>query len=831
VKSIERVFIAVATLISASATAQETRTAGSDEATIAAETPVSSDEIAKFSDAPAPAAESSQPRNRLVEEIVVTAQRKSEAINDVPIAISAFTGDTLDALGVTDTRDLGKIVPGFTAADSGGNTPVYTLRGIGFNDQTYTATSTVGVYVDEVSLPYSIMTKGANLDLKRVEVLKGPQGTLYGRNTTGGAINYIANKPTDSFESGVTAGYARFGASQLQGFVSGPLTETLNGRLAVSDQRSTEGWQYSNTRPDDTLGRIDKQALRGLLDWLPNDDMSFEFSVSAWRDGSDPQAPQAIYLQPQNQQVGSLALASEVSNYPLVNPGTDDTRVADWDANTDWRLRDTYWQASGRADWNLEEVAKLSVIYSHGAVESDGSMIPQSGFDFYNGEQQLFARVVTDSVEARIAGVFNDNLTWLAGINAARDDGRELHKLFLDTVSTLYPNPANLPPSVISTLDTLFPNRPIGRSLLADRVNSYGKTKAETYGIFMSSDWSFADDWQLTLGARYSDESRTFEGCTFEDPSSRGLGLAPLFAAIAAQRGSVLLVQRGDCITLDAQGRNELFHGKLDESNISYRSALNWKPDEGLLLYVSYTRGYKSGGFPVVNASDQSQYVPVKQERLLATEIGGKLDLFDRMAHLNFALFDYDYKDKQLLTRRNDPVFGPLAVLRNAPESKVQGAELELQVSPSAGLFLSSAASYIDTKVKSFVGTGFDGKDIDFSGKPFNFAPLVQYTVLADYEFPVADERLFLGLSGDYSFTGKTNSTLEGNPNYAHREFGLVGARVRLSDAERIWNLILWGRNITNEFSQVSIFNIGDAVARYAGMPRTFGVTLSHRFE
>lgn len=182
------------------------------------------------------------------------------------------------------------------------------------------------------------------------------------------------------------------------------------------------------------------------------------------------------------------------------------------------------------------------------------------------------------------------------------------------------------------------------------------------------------------------------------------------------------------------------------------------------------------------------------------------------------------------MTRKLDPLFGPVPLLLNAPKSKVNGAELEMQLTPTEGLFLSAAGSYIDTEIEEFKGSGFDGTEIDFAGRAFNFAPLVQYTLLADYEFRASKDYL-IGLSADYSYTDETNSTLEGNPNYAHRDFGLVNARVRLNDARSIWSLMLWGRNLTDEFSQVSVFNIGDAVARYAGIPRTYGVTLSYHFE
>ena len=128
----------------------------------------------------------------MIEEIVVTAQKREESINDVPIAISAYTGEQIRDLGITDTRDLSALIPGFSHSDSGLSNPIFTLRGVGFNDASRTASSTVGIYMDEVNLPYSYLSKGPSLDVERLEVLKGPQGTLYGRNTTGGAVNYIA---------------------------------------------------------------------------------------------------------------------------------------------------------------------------------------------------------------------------------------------------------------------------------------------------------------------------------------------------------------------------------------------------------------------------------------------------------------------------------------------------------------------------------------------------------------------------------------------------------------------------------------------------------------
>ncbi|HKR93035.1 TonB-dependent receptor plug domain-containing protein, partial [Novosphingobium sp.] len=177
--------------------------------------------------APAPAPEGS------VEEIVVTAQKRSESINTVGMSINAASSEQLVKLGVTDISQLAKIVPGFAYNVTAFGLPVYTIRGVGYQESSLAAGPAVSVYVDEVPLPYAAQTLGAPLDLERVEVLKGPQGTLFGSNATGGAINYIAAKPTDSLSYGGRVSYGRFNTADLSGFVSGPLTSTLNARLAV----------------------------------------------------------------------------------------------------------------------------------------------------------------------------------------------------------------------------------------------------------------------------------------------------------------------------------------------------------------------------------------------------------------------------------------------------------------------------------------------------------------------------------------------------------------------------------------------------------------------
>ncbi len=815
-------------------------------------------------DEPAKPPEPAPRRGLAIEEIIVTAQKREESASTVPIAITAYSGDDLATLGVTDTRDLRNLVPGFSAADSGYNTPIYTLRGIGFNDSTYNATSTVGIYVDEVNLPYSIMSKGANLDLQRVEVLKGPQGILYGRNTTGGLINYIAKKPTDMFQTGVTATYSRFETTDVEAYVSGPIVDSIKGRLAVRDIRSQEGWQYSQRRPDDHLGKVDKQSFRGALDWQAADDLSFRLVADGWIDKSESQAPQAVGLKIQQPVVpntpvalaalgrglndavaagaldltqvpvinsiiaGNVTLAPQVANYPIVPLDSHNPRVADWAEGYDWRLNDSFNSVAGRTDWNFAEHYKFTGILSYLQVQSDGSQLLQSGVDSLNSDRILYADIETTAIELRVAREAGADYNWLLGVNASYDDGYEENGLYVQTVSVLFPDP-------------------ITGHTVGDKVSIFGDQDAVQLAAFANGDVSFAEHFKLSGGARFTRERRDYQGCSFTNTDAQGpfgtpSGIPGLFTALSFAHGGHGIVLPGtghqqpgeligDCFSIDEHGNPGLFTGQITDNNLSGRIALDFQPADGFLYYGSVARGFKSGGFPVLNATNVSQFKPTKQEELLAYELGAKVTLLDGKLRVNTAGFYYDYKDKQLLTRFLDPIFGPLPLLRNAPKSRVSGVELDFQSNPFDGLYLAAAGAYIRTKILEFESTDIDGDKADFAGKPFNFTPKLTYTVITDYTPPFSFSDAFeIGIGGDYAYTGKTNSTLEGDPRFRHLASGVYGARIRASATSGVWIATLFARNITNELTTISNFNVGDGIARFVGPPRTYGVTLSVNF-
>lgn len=266
-------------------------------------------------------------------EIIVTAQRRAESLNDVGMAVQAVSGETLENLRVTDVRDLTAVAPSFTVSQSYQGVPTYTLRGIGFNTINLSATSTVGTYVDEVAYAYPIMNTGPVMDLERVEVLKGPQGTLYGRNTTAGLINFITAKPTNQFEGSVSADVGNYKTWNLGGHLSGPLGEGIAARIAVRSEQSDKGWQVSNSRGD-RLGKVDKLGVRGALSLDPAEGTHFDVSAFWWRNRSDTVAGQGIGFTPATDPVSGTSLsrlfnAPGLANYIAGNFPTKASQ-ADW---------------------------------------------------------------------------------------------------------------------------------------------------------------------------------------------------------------------------------------------------------------------------------------------------------------------------------------------------------------------------------------------------------------------------------------------------------------------------------------------------------------------
>lgn len=753
-----------------------------------------------------------------LQDIVVTAQKREENLNKVGITVAALGSEALDKLGVNQASDLAAIVPGFSYADSGLNTPIYTLRGIGFNETSLAASSTVSVYVDEVALPFPSTTKGAVLDLQRVEVVKGPQGTLYGQNTTAGAINYISNKPTDKLTAGFNAGYGRFDAVELGGYVSGPLTDSIRARIAANVEKA-DGWQVSQTRPNDRNGAIDKKAGRFIVDADLADTLKFSLTLSGWTDDGETQAPQLRGVDPEVPGNANPALAAA----PIARIG--DIRAADWDVDYDLHKDDRFWQAAGRFDWELSGGMKLTSITAYSDFKT------RAGNEYDGTAERIFSFVTAGKIksfaqELRLAGSAGDFVDWIVGGNYSRSKTRDTNSLL--TIGTS----ANRPPA--------------GTGVAS--AENFADQKIRTAAVFASADWKFTDQLKLTTGIRYTDFKARFAGCAGDtgdntlssvihfvsDLVRTNSGLAPLPAS-AFTPG---LLANGFCTTfvnpngdVNLTATPGVTHDVLNENNVSWRAALNWQASRSLLLYASASQGYKAGSFPTIASTSFVQYTPAKQEKLIAYEAGVKATLFDRSLQFNAAAFYYDYKNKQLRGFFNDPTFATLSRLTNIPKSHVYGVEFDSVWLPFTGFRLTTSGSYIKTKIDEYSGLNSKGVQTDFAGGVLSFAPKWQANVDAEYDWAVGGNGLEAFIGGNYAYRSSASAVFGEDPRLRIPAYGLLGLRAGVGNKAAGWQLSAYGENVTNKYYLNNILPLFDTIKAYVGMPATYGIRFSYKFR
>jgi outer membrane receptor protein involved in Fe transport len=719
-------------------------------------------------------------------EIIVTATKRAESVNDVPMSITAASGEDLAAAGVRSADDLGKIVPGFTFTQSAYSTPVYSLRGVGFYNYDIASTPTVTVYQDEAPLPFSAMSRGASFDLERVEVLKGPQGLLFGSNSTGGAINFIAARPTDSFKAGFDAGYGRFNAWELGGFVSGPLGDNVGARLAVRHEGSGD-WQRSTTR-NDTLGARNFTQLRGQLEFKGGERFTAKIGVNAFWDKSDVQAAQLIQVSP--------LVPPAVDPLLLTFPLADEAREADWTAALQPKRDDRHWQLTGRFDYEIGDAVTLTSLTSYSdykqndAVDPDGTGL-QIVDTIDRGSIKAFFQ------EVRLSGEFGDGSRWIIGGNYEDNKVQETQTLTSTSGSGF-------------RAFNLFFGAPI-----PDAIDISSTQNFRNLAAFANVDFAVSDQFKVHAGLRYTDSQVAFSGCT---GNSRNGALALILG----------IPGNPQCTQFNGPVAGAPTVSTLKEDNLSWRVGFDFTPNSDTLLYVNVSRGFKIGAFPLIPAVFAFQYDPATQEKLTAYEAGFKLSA-GRGVQINGAVFHYDYVDKQVLGSDNVPPFGTLNRLVNIPKSKVTGAELQLIVRPIEGLTINGGLTYVHSKIDNFTNIDPFGVSRNFAGEAFPNTPKWQGSLAVDYEFPLSDS-----LNG---FLG-TNVTMRSESNGGLGEYAILGIdgytlvdlRAGLASADERWKLSIWGRNLFDKYYWTNAYRIADVSARFAGKPTTYGATVSFRY-
>ncbi|MGF1457341.1 MAG: TonB-dependent receptor [Alphaproteobacteria bacterium] len=710
-----------------------------------------------------------------LERMVVTARRREESEQDVGIALTTFTGEELIDQGIRTINAIENFTPNVEIESQfGSGQPSFSIRGIGFRDYATNNASTVGFYVDEVAYPFPVMTQGVLFDVERVEVLRGPQGTLYGRNTTGGAIKLVSARPQDTFGAGLVIEAGRFGRVDTEGFVTGGLTDRARVRLSGRVSRGG-AWQV-NRETGEALGDADLFALRGLFEFDLSSTFTALVNVHGFQDQSDGQGLQLFT----DSSLGGV-------------PAHDGPRETSWGSSAEFAELVGFGQDQAPFRDSDGLGVNLTVEGTLGAVDvvyiGAFETLNRKEFNDFDalvlgGASTFFVSDIdVQTHELRFSGVINDRLRWLAGGYYAAEDLEELYRS--DFVDSFGPGFA---------------------------VSTPYAQEVRTVSVFVNWEYDLTDDFRLIGGVRYEDEERDLIGLgTF----------ATGFGTFNFANGTV---------------DGTLEDRSLDITPLTGRVAMEATPTDNILVYASYSRGIKSGGFTAYNTLNPQAIDPFVQERLNAYEVGLKSEWLNNTLRLNAAGFYYNYKDQQVQSAIFDPATNAIVGrIVNAPESEIYGAELEVMWAPLPGVEISQAFGYKTGEYIEFTdldtgATGASGTEvlIDRAGQSLGF-PEFSYVGSVTAQGDVS-EAMYWRFRFDVSYRDNLALPLLG-PLYEVDGYFLGNATLAFGSTDGRWEIALWGRNIFDtEYDETRNFFIapnGVADVAATGLPATAGVRLT----
>jgi outer membrane receptor protein involved in Fe transport len=703
-------------------------------------------------------------------EVVVTAQRREESAQSVGIALSVVSGQALADKAITNVVDLQNAIPSLQVEPAfGGGQPQYRIRGVGFLDYTSNNASPIGVSIDDVAFALPIQTAGQLFDVDRIEVLRGPQGTLYGRNTTGGQINFITNRPTADTHAGFTAEYGSHNEVNAEGYVSGSITDGLLGRLSVATEQGGE-WQR-NRDTGQRLGNKDKIAGRGQLEWKPSEAVDFRLEFHLAKDKSDETG--LYLLKPYTRTNASGAITTTI-------PADTSRYVTDWNLNPAFASITGLNAGSKPGVDNANNGVDLTANLNLGgakltSITAYNKMIRREYGDwdatqYHDSDEYFRSDLDVFSEELRIASTGTDKLGWVGGIFYS--DQNLAEKFYSD----------------------FSDSQLVGGGIA---LTTY-EQKANSFGEFAQVNYEFSSELKATLGVR-------------EDHETREL----------VNLNTGFLVPSIPSFTGGAQNRS------LTSNLPSGKVELDYTPVAGTLVYESISRGVKSGGFTAHNTVTAPAADPFEPEKLTAYEVGVKSDVTQTL-RVNASAFYYRYRDEQILGKVFDTTSNSfIGRFVNVPHSRLSGGELEVEWHPLAGLSISQYAGFVEGYYTSPL---FDTSNVPYNGRPLS-VPKWTYGGDVSYGFDVGGFKVTA--ESNYSFHDTYSQFyLLGSNDYTIPKYWLTNANLSLSPASGApWRVTLWGRNIFDKAYDVTRnFFLPTAEVAQAGEPATFGIRVSYKY-
>lgn len=707
-------------------------------------------------------------------EIIVTALKRSATVQDVPAAVTALSNDALIKSGVGSAEDLATKTPGLEFT-SQSNSLQLSIRGLGLDNANGSGDPTVAPYVNGVFIPRATAPTVDISDMERVEVLRGPQGTLYGRNSTAGAVNFIALKPTDAFEGSATAGTGSYNRILARGTISGPLGDTLGFRLSGSYDQN-DGYiknlaGNSILNGNDRLGGQKRTYLRGAL----------QFDSGSVRNSLD-----AFYIHEVNNGPAEILFEQTVPGFFTANYGaaanigrSSKAYYSDYGAKT----RSTLYIITNNLEIDLAENLTLKSItgYSHhdyeGRWDGDGTQldIVQVGNDRYGAPSN---KSDAFSEELNLTGKIGP-VDFITGGYYSTEKSNPIFNLEFTAGLPVFGLPAH--------------------SAFVQEATDRTTTKA----VFVDATLNLSDRLRLVGGVRYNEDRKTLR----QTQGAIIPGVPPAF-------------------TLACQDTE--FKAKY--TSTTPRAGLQFDVTSDVLTYVQYQKGFKAGSFNLSVCGNQ-----VSPEVIDSYEAGVKTSLLDGAAIINLSAFQYDYTNLQvsIFTTLNG---SPTVVLANAANARIKGFELESTLRPSKRWRLNFAVTHLDAKYLSYIDPGPNASsaadDINYAGNRLNRAP--KWTMLAgfDYEVPMAGFFSSISIGSDLKATDRlfykpSNRLIESAGPYT-----ILNAHLNLNAEDSGLQFRLVGKNLLSEDIRTGVFEspAQGGILGYGSAPRTFSFEVTKRF-
>lgn len=703
-----------------------------------------------------------------LEKILVSAKKTVQNINDVSATVKVFSSEDIEVLGLNQVYDLANYTPGLNIKPTvGDQNPVITIRGIGFNDFTSIQNPDIGVYIDQVIVPFHPMMAFQLLDLERVEVLKGPQGTLYGRNTTAGAINFISAKPTEYFSAKASINLSRWDTSDVEVAVGGGLTNNLSARFAYSNLQRNDSYQTNRLHSEDNIGEKDRQAYRFSFLWKNSNTFDALLNIHGGKDKSGQTALEHLgtvdpktFIEPCAAVAAGNRAEGECTSFYSYFDSDNDPHAGDYSVS-DGGVDNDAFGIGLTMNWQVNEHLTITSVTGYDEFDrnqlQDIDTAPIRAIDVtFTDETKSFSQELRLTYQG-------SKTTWIGGLFYSDD--------------------------MVNALQSIDVTDLLGSSTtLAAKVTN--NQESNSIALFVNGNIQLSKKFTFLTGFRYTNETKSWNGGS----------VAPFL------------------------GVNNLTEHNIDDTDLSGLIGLEFKPNENTLLYGTFSEGYRSGGFPGGFAARAEQLEPFTAEKVYAYEAGIKATLLKNSLQLNAAAYYYDWRDMQ--TQFSEVRGGLIGLfLTNAGNANIKGLEMSFDWSATENFIVHGGLNLMDTELASS-DNRLDGKELANAPRLTYNLTADYYIELSDYhEFNFGFDVAFT----DKRFFASDNEPVFHGDEYLLANIRV--SLVPYDGAWKImfWAKNIFDKEYRIEgFNQYGFS--GDSYHAY-GEPANYGVTFSYEWE